>query len=187
MVRASGYVLLVSADRADTLLDHAAPGQSVGEPVPQFAFGGRAPLLVLASFVSGSVTHIADGRKGVASGTRMVRLNLSDLQELVAPLPISRLIDALPARFQRSVARRFELGGLIAPASFQAVIDALRTLAPDTADRVTRFSDRRLRALDQMSNQTLDALAQQKESVGLALKIAGFDTRELLAWSPPVD
>lgn len=187
MVRASGYVLLVGPERAETLLDHAAPGQSVGEPVPQFAFGVRAPLLILASFARGSITHIADGRKGLASGTRMVRLNLSDLQELAAPISISRLVEALPPRFQRRVARRFEQGGLIAPAGFQAVIDALRTLAPDTAGRVTRFSDRRSRALDQMSDRALDALAQQKESVGLALKIAGFDTRELLAWSPPAD
>ncbi|MDB5574939.1 MAG: hypothetical protein JWR80_115 [Bradyrhizobium sp.] len=187
MIKASGYVLLVSSERAETLLDHAAPGQSVGEPVSRFALSGRAPLLILVSFSRGAITHVADGRKGLASGTQMVRLNLLDLQELAAPVAISRLVDAVSPRARQPVARKFQKGGLLPPASFQAVISALRTLAPDIAERLTRFSDQRARTLAKLSARTRDALAQQKESVGLALKIAGFDTRLLQAWVPPTD
>ncbi|MGH6617129.1 hypothetical protein [Sphingomonas sp.] len=187
MIQASGYVLRVRPERAETLLNHAAPGQSVGEPVPRFALSARAPLLILVSFSPDAITHIADGRKGVASGTQMVRLNLVDLQELAAPVPIARLTEALSPRARAPVERRLAQGGLLAPASFQAVIDALRQLAPDIADRMTRFSNQRARALAQLSDRTRDALAQQKESVGLALKIAGFDTRILQAWAPPTD
>jgi hypothetical protein len=186
-VRASGYVLPLSTERAETLLGHWSPQASIGEPVEQFAQSRRAPLIVFASFTPGEITHVARGRKGVASGTRLVRLNLEDMQELIAPVSMRRLLSAIPAKFRAAVARRFQGGGLLSPAAFQQVLAAMMTLAPDVADRLARFSDERTRRLAQLSPEVRRNLAQQKESVGLALKLAGFDPRELLAWRPPSD
>jgi hypothetical protein len=187
MIKAGGYILRVPAERRDTLLAHASPGQAVGEPVPAFALSARAPLIVFAAFEGGAITHVADGRKGIASGTRMVRLNLADLQELAVPISHERLLEALPPRARAAVARRLSDGGVLAPASFQAVIAAIASLAPDVTERLVRFSAGRADAVARLSERARDALAQQKESVGLALKITGLDTRQLLAWSPPLD
>lgn len=185
MIRSSGYVLLVPPERALTLLEHAAPGFAVGEPVPVFPGGNRAPLLVIASFTPGAITHIAAGRKGVASGTRLVRLNLSDLEELTAPVPMRRLLEALPPRSRAPVLRRLEAGGLLAPGAFQAVVSALSELAPDIAPRLARFTGERDQLVARLSAEARRALAEQKESVALAMRITGLDTRELLDWTPP--
>lgn len=187
MIRAGGYILLVSPERRDTLLGYATPEGSVGEPVAAFPLSARAPLIVFASFDPGFITHLANGRKGIASGTRMVRLNLSNLQELAVPIPEERLLEALPPRTRPPVARRFRTGGLLAPAGFQSVVDAVASLAPDVTGRLARFSAARADALARFSERARDALAQQKESVGLALKFAGMDVRQLLAWSPAPD
>ena len=184
MIRASGYVLTVDPERAEMLLDHAAPGVPVGEPVPAFALSRRAPLLVIVSFSPGMITHVADGRKGVASGTRLVRLNLLDLQELSVPITFDRLLDTLPRALRDPVRKRLRTGGLLPPASFQAVIAALQELATDCSGRLARFSSTRQTVLEGLTPQARDALAEQKESVGLAMKLAGFDTRELLSWQP---
>jgi hypothetical protein len=185
MIRASGYVLLVSPDRAETLLGYAGPGVSVGEPVTRFPSSPRAPLLVLCSFAEDQVTHIADGRKGVASGTQMVRLNLGDLQELAVPVSFDRLVSSVPKRSRSVLSRRLQFGGLLPPAAFQAVVRALQDLAPDLATRLGRYSEQRARTVTRLSSEVRAALAEQKESVALAMKVAGFDTRELLGWSPP--
>lgn len=184
MISASGYVLTVDRARADMLLDHAAPGLPVGEPVPTFPLSRRAPLLVIASFSPGMITHLANGRKGVASGTRLVRLNLHDLHELAVPINYERLLEALPAASRRPVRRRLNEGGILPPASFAAVVNALQSLAPDCAAQLARFASGRNEVLERLTRVARDALAQQKESVGLALKLSGFDTRELLDWQP---
>jgi hypothetical protein len=116
-----------------------------------------------------------------------VRLNLDDMQELIAPVSMRRLLEAIPAKSRSAVARRLQSGGLLSPAAFQHVLATMMTLAPDVADRLARFSDDRARRLAQLSPEVRRNLAQQKESVGLALKLAGFDSRELLAWTPPSD
>lgn len=187
MIRASGYVLIVPPERALTLLEHAAPGLAVGEPVPVFPGANRAPLLIIASFSPGFITHIADGRKGVASGTRLVRLNLSDLEELTAPIPMHRLLEALSPRARAPVLRRIDGGGPLPPAAFRSVVTALSQLAPDIAPRLARFTGERDQIVARLSDAARRALAEQKESVTLAMRITDFDTRELLDWTPPVE
>lgn len=187
MIRPSGYVLLVTPDRAETLLERSGPGLSVGEPVSSFSLSPRAPLLVFCSFSEGQITHIAEGRKGVASGTQMVRLNLTELQELAAAIPFNHLIEFVYPRARRAIARRLAGGGLLPPATFQAVLTAVQSFAPDVADRLSRFSQQRANAVAGLPPRARASLAQQKESVGLAMKIAGFDTRALRAWAPPGD
>ena len=185
MIKPGGYILRVAPERRDTLLAYATPDQSVGEPVPAFDLSARAPLLVFACFEPGAITHLAAGRKGIASGTKMVRLNMLDLQELAVPITHERLLAALAPRVRAAVGRRLRGGGLLAPASLQAVVSAVETLAPDATEKLARFSAERVDAMARLSDRARDALAQQKESVGLALKIAGLDLRQLLAWSPP--
>ncbi|MGC2182255.1 MAG: hypothetical protein WA637_03135, partial [Terriglobales bacterium] len=67
MIAASAYVLKVSPDRRGILLDddnssYFSEEPSIAEPVPRFDHSRRAPIVVLASFADGSITHIADGR-----------------------------------------------------------------------------------------------------------------------------
>jgi hypothetical protein len=187
MIEAGGYILRVSEGRRDTLLGYATPNQAVGEPVASFPLSARAPLIVFAAFDLGAITHVADGRKGIASGTKMVRLNLSSIQELAVPISHDRLLAEVPPRIRPVLSRRLREGGLLAPASFRAVIEAVASLAPDVAERLARFSAGRADAVARLTDRAREALAQQKESVGLALKISGLDTRQLLAWSPPLD
>jgi hypothetical protein len=187
MIRAGGYILPIPADRRETLLGHATPNQAVGEPVASFSLSARAPLIVFASFDDGAITHIADGRKGIASGTQMVRLNLSHLQQLAVSITHDRLLKELPAKARVPVSRRLRVGGLLSPGAFPAVVQAVTALSPDVGNRLARFSASRADALSRLSERERIALGQQKESVGTALKLAGMDSRQLLNWTPPAD
>lgn len=187
MSRAGGYILPVPANRRETLLDYSHQNDSIGEPVEKFGHSAKAPLIVFVSFRPGEVTHIADGRKGVASGSGLVRLNLRNLQTLKFPVRFNKLESGVSRRATPHVRQRLREGGLLPPASFRSFVDTFARLSPETADRLERFAGDRMDRVSRLSDEARFALAQQKEGVGLALKIAGFDTRELLDWAPPVD
>jgi hypothetical protein len=114
-----------------------------------------------------------------------VRLNLEELQPLERPIAFEELVDSVPTKFRTPLKRRLDDGGLLPPKTLGAVVDALTQLDPTLEARLARFSARRLQVLARLTPSERMNLAVQKETVGLALEIAGFPKEELLAWSPP--
>lgn len=189
MISAAAYVLKVPKDRREILLDpengyYSNNVFTVAEPVPGFDHSRRAPLIVFASFVEGSITHIADGRKGASAGTGLVRLNMTDLQPLARPVRFRTLINKAPARLRTHLSKILTTGGKLPPKSLGAVVDALLDLQPELAKRLARFSDRRAELLSLMTPATRMNFAIQKETVATALEIAEIGTEELMAWTP---
>jgi hypothetical protein len=91
MITAAAYVLKVPENRRNILLGGPFPlfspeQAAVAEPVPKFDHSRRAPLIVLACFSEGAITHIASGRKGASAGTGLVRLNMRSLEPLARPI-----------------------------------------------------------------------------------------------------
>lgn len=75
-------------------------GPKASEPVPAFSHSRRAPLVVLASFEDGLLTHVGDGRKGATAGTELVRLNMTSLDALARPIPFGAIVDRVSNRFK---------------------------------------------------------------------------------------
>lgn len=189
MVAASAYILHVPGDRRDILLDRAEenryfPGATAAEPVERFTHGRKAALIVFVSFRDGAITHIANGRKGASAGTGLVRLNMTDFQRLDRPLPFEELVGLVPPRFRAPLRRVLHSGGLLPPKTLGAVMDALAERDPTLAPRLARFSERRAQAIRDLKPEERANLAVQKESLGLALDIAGIPRAEVLSWSP---
>lgn len=186
MIKAAGYVLHVPADRRETLLDAANEYKTVGEPVIAFDHSRRAPLIVFAAFTGRSITHIAQGEKGRpgSGGTGMIRLNLSDLAQ-IGPIRFASVLKRVPARFRRHVQRAFDGGGLLSEKSFPAVVDALLAIHPGLESRLARFSQRT--AAVRITPRQRANLAVQKDTIAVALKIAGMDPEEVLEWTPGKD
>lgn len=191
MVAAGGYILQVPEHRRKLLLDEAEHGESfyrskpyVSEPVPAFDHSRRAPLAVFASFEDGFITHIADGRKGSSAGTALVSLKLEDLQPLKRPVAFDAIFSGTKKRVRHHLKRRLEQGGLLPPKSLGAFIDRIIELDSSIGPRLARFSARRATALRRLEPRARENLAYQKETLGLALEIAGLPRDELLTWQP---
>jgi hypothetical protein len=186
---ASAYVLPVPEDRREIILNRAEeyqgdPTRWVAEPVGSFAHGRNAALIVLVCFRDGKITHIAKGRKGMSAGTGLVRLNMTELQRLDRPLPFEELVGLVPARFRAPLRRMLRSGGLLPAKTFAAVVDALTARDPTLAPRLARFSEQRARAIRGLTLEERQNLAVQKDSLGLALAMAGVPRTEMLSWSP---
>ena len=190
-VKAGGYILRVPDHRRELLLKETEHGESfyrsipfVSEPVPVFDHSRRAPLAVFASFEDGFITHIADGRKGQSAGTGLVRLNLEDLQPLMRPVSFDKVLSGTDRRVRHHLKRRLDEGGLLPPKSLGAFVDRITELDPTIGSRLARFSAHRERVLGGLDPRARDNLAYQKETLGLALEIAGLPRDDLLSWQP---
>ena len=191
MVAAGGYILRVPAHRTQLLLDEAKHGGSfyrtepyVSEPVPVFGHSPRAPLAVFASFEDGFITHIADGRKSRSAGTALVRLNLEDLQALKRPVSFDEILSEIEKRVRHHLERRLDQGGLLPPKSLGAFVDRITELDSSIRPRLARFSARRATEIGLLEPRASENLAYQKETLGLALEIAGLPKDHLLTWEP---
>jgi hypothetical protein len=190
MITAAGYVLLVPEDRREILLAAAEdPDRAVGEPVYDFDHSRRAPLIVLAAFGDGAITHVASGKKGApgSGGTGMIRLNLRELVPLGQAVPFGDVVERVPQRFKVHVRRTLENGGLLPKKSLGAVVDALLEIEPGLSSTLAKFSESRTAALARITPAQRANLAVQKETVSVALRIAGMDTDEVLQWTPAAD
>jgi hypothetical protein len=183
MMAAAAYILHVPEERREFLLDYDLT-PTIAEPVPKFDHSRRAPLIVLACFNDKAITHIADGRKGASAGTGLVRLNMSSLQQLHRPIKFEELIDRAPARVRSHLSRSLAVGGKLPPKTLGATVDILLGLDPALSGRLARFSELRSARLAGLTATARANLAIQKETVGVALQIAGIGTEEVLSWSP---
>lgn len=190
-ITAAGYILIVSSDRRSILLDELENGGSfyranpfIAEPVANFQHSRRAPLVVFASFDDQKITHIANGKRGGSAGTGLARLNMEDLQPLTRPLNFDELEKGVPGSVRRHLKRVLSDGGMLPPKTLGAFVDRIVELDPSVAGRLARYSENRRAALRKLKGREKENLAFQKETLGIALEIAGISRDELLAWQP---
>ena len=187
MARASAYVLIVSRERRNVLLRAErswGSGPQASEPVPKFGHSRRSPLLVLASFEDGHLTHIAEARKGASAGTDLVRLNLMTLEELDHPINFEDVLNKLPANLRPHFSRVVAEGGLLPPKTQTKVVEVLSQLDETLAARLERLSQDRKELIASLSQDAKQSLSYQKENLTTALEIAGVSTHQIHDWDP---
>ena len=187
MVSASAYVLTVRPDRRETLLSAEEGyfgGPSAAEPVPVFKHSRKAPLIVLASFQDGYLTHVGDARKGASAGTGLVRLNMNSLQALEPPIALSEIVLRVPPKFRAPLERVLTNDGLLPPKTLKAVVAVLSEMDSKLGEKLDRLSANRAQQIAGLGARVRENLALQKETLATALEIAGVGTRQILEWSP---
>ena len=185
MADAAGYVLKVPYDRREPLLEAHEDGRYIGEPVSSFSHSNTAPLIAFVNFDGGGISHLAEAHKGRSAGTDLVTLVLEKLTRLETTIPFHELLDQLPKALRKAATSRFENGGLLPPATFEAIVDIIRRSAPESRGLLDVFSSERRRALARLTSRARYVLAQQKETVATALHLAEMDRKPLMSWTPP--
>ena len=177
------YVLRVSADRGEELFQIASEywERPVSHPVPKFGVSGRTPIVVFASFHEDAITHIALGKRGPRAGTGMVQLQMHELDELTRPFPFSEIESHVPAQVRRHLFRYFHSGGVLPDRTGNAFVDFMVQADESVADRMSRI-EYNTPAPQRFSPRAEENLALQKDTVGVALRIAGVEHDQLAGW-----
>ncbi|WP_213290981.1 hypothetical protein [Bradyrhizobium sp. sGM-13] len=181
----SAYILKVPEERREILLASERTwrgGWDATEPVEWFGYSRQAPLIVLASFQDGFLTHVADGRKGTAAGTGLAQLKMRGLEKLQTPISFAALLRHVPIKVRQHLERVLKSGGLLPPRTMQAVVAVLERMDQTLAKRLARLSEARARRLATLAPEERENLALQKESLTTALEIAGVGSDSVLDW-----
>lgn len=181
MSRAAGFIVRLSSERREVFEDTYEEG-IFAEPVAEFSHSRNVPLLCFILDDSSQITHIALGKRGRLAGTDLRRLNLERIFKLTNIVSVSSIYERLPTTVKKKLNEKLMNGGLLPPKSFEALINILSELAPESASILKRYSEERIRRIENLSSKSKEALAEQKEAVATALTIAGIDRDELLGW-----
>lgn len=184
MRKAGGYILILSTGRQHVFEEHAVDNLDFAEPVPDFTHSRQFPLICFVLSANRLIKYIAQGKQGLKAGTGLRRLNLEDIQALSVPLSATAIIEKVPTRFKKWVSECFQEGGLLTPKSFEAVVNAIRELSPETGPILDLYSRQRAELIKRLSPAIRRAFAFQKEAVAAALKIAGLPREPLQRWTP---
>lgn len=185
MSQANGFSLVFSGDREQVFLQCVSAEEGFAEPVPDFLHSRNAPLVCFVVSANKLITHLGLGSRGMRAGTGIRRLNVKSIIPLTSPVSIAAVLDAIPNRLKSTAKSRFLSGGLFTPKTFEAVVEALRHLSPETKAVLDRFSRARTERIRQISGRARESLAFQQQALVTALSIAGIDRDELQEWSPP--
>jgi hypothetical protein len=182
----AGYALLLHDQRRLDAVERDMIVYGEGaESVPSFQHSSRYPLVVLLSFVPGWISAIATGRLGRRSASGEKRLNFEDVTVLADPLALDAATVRLEAATAGRVSRYFESGGYIPAATFHELVRELAQMSPEAERRLADVDPARSERIARMSDEERRTLAFQKEAVGVALSVSGFDRKELRQWTPP--
>lgn len=180
------YILIVARNRRETLLDTLDRRRGAAEAVPDFSrTAGATSMVVLASFETGYITHVADGRKGVRAATELVRLNLDDLEKLNCRVKFSDILKKVKNKCKRHVKIRFEAGGVLPPASRSDVATIVSNMNPEIEYRLQKLLPRRTEFLRSLNGREIENLALQKDTLNTAFNIADISKNSNLWWQVP--
>lgn len=180
MTKVGGYIVRLTPDREDAFEHNFY--DSFGEPVPEFSHSRNNPLVCFIVDSSNRLTSIAIGKRGTMAGTDMRRLNLHDIYAISSPIPIDEIESQSPKRLKKKISERMEFGGLLPPKSFESFLHIVSSLAPDTSSILSKFSEARIRRIQNLPSRVRETLAVQKEAVATALTIAGINRDEMQGW-----
>lgn len=181
---ARGYILNVASHRRQLFASVLDDERAFADAVPEFDYPRSRALICFISNTGSDITHIGMARQGRRAGTGLRRLNLHEILTLQHPVSYSRLLCHCSSNNQVVIGERLRAGGLLPPAAFRAVVDAMRELSPESRPVLDRFSAERQAMLDALPRSTRHSLALQKDSVATALALADMDRAAIQAWDP---
>lgn len=144
--------------------------------------------ICLISMGGHALTHVAlaiRGRKVVTGKCSVSFTRITPLGET----PLDTLIELISAPLRRYAYRSSTgTGGRVPPATWRALLGALKELHPDCAATLDSFDEARRPHPVRDPSDSFEMYSYERDSVGLALTMAGIDrTRLMLAGIPSED
>ena len=185
MTRAKGLVIKLPSNRVELFNEYASDEWDFSEPVPYFPHDNSVPILCFI-LEANLMTHISLGHGGQAAGTNLRRVNLSSILPLSHPVEYEIFGNNIAENTAKSIASKFEEGGLLTQRGLEHVVRTLLEVAPETEPLLSRFTSSFEKLLNSLSPRELSNLAIQKEAILTALLVAGqdFDRRVIRSWTP---
>lgn len=144
--------------------------------------------IALLAFTDTTIDFIALAKKGKRVVTSKNRIDFSGMVNLHA-IPVQAIEQRLNDRLQRYFVKASQgTGGVIPPATWIALIDAIKAERPSLAEDVDRLLSLRRYSGYRLNGEAADILLQEREALGMALHVFSGNNqlrdRVLGEWAP---
>jgi hypothetical protein len=186
MPGSGGFVYVVDETRrADQVIAAIESGGKFTDALSVRDWGLRQAQLALISVDGQEILYAALARKGNRVATAKARAMFSNLVTLDNPLPLTALEFALPGRLESYLTRATSgLAAPLPPQLWARLFDTVKARQKaETAGALEHLA--RLVELDPETflRAGSEIVADERDAVNIALRIAGFDEQNILRWS----
>lgn len=183
----AAFCLRIQPNRHVTFEDALLDGSEFSESVRSFDHSPTSPLICLILTSAEAITHIGFGHPGKgknSAGTGLRRLKVDNIHTLGEPILTASVLATMDTGVRRFAQSAMEDGGIVRDKTFQNLIDTIRQLSTEAAAFLSAFASERIARIQSLTPNVREILAAQKDTVAVALSIAGIDRDELLGWDP---
>ena len=180
MPKVAGYFLILNESRYFSFQRNIY--DKFAEPVPEFSHPRHVPLVCFITNVSGNITHIGLGKRGVRAGTGLRRPNIENRFELKKSVSAIEIANTTGSRAKSHLINKINSGGLFSPRNFEEFLSAFLKKSPETTLFLDKYSKSRQLRISRLSKNVKKSLAEQKEAVLTAMNIAGIDKSNAQGW-----
>lgn len=187
MSEPAAFILRIQPNRQVAFKDALLDGSEFSESVRTFDHSSTSPLVCLILTSAEAITHIGSGhpnRGKNSAGTGLRRLRVNDIHALREPILTSSVLAAMNTDVRRFAQSAIEVGDIIREKTFQNLIDTIRQLSKEAAAILSAFASERGARIQSLAPNVRGVLAAQKDTIAVALNIAGIERDELLGWDP---
>lgn len=171
--KATGLLLHFDEERRNDLIQDEVEGgyKSFSDALSVLDWEFGQLNIALLSFTDSTIDYIALAKKGKRVVTSKNRIDFSGLVNLNA-IPIRAVESHLNERLQRYFIRVSQgAGGVIPPATWAALISAIKAERPNLAQDIDRLLSLRRYSGYRLNGEAADILLQEREALGIALQI----------------
>ncbi|MBD1917964.1 MULTISPECIES: hypothetical protein [Cyanophyceae] len=158
------------------------------DTISKFEFASSVIELCLHSLdgKKDTITHASIARLGGAAATARRRVLFSNFIFFNPPIKFTTLNEGVLTNFAENVVKPSDgVAKKLEPELWEALIEAIKKLQPSLVASFCELDNLRNILNSSIQDSGLQVVAQEKDSIGLALDIFGLDREEILfAWSP---
>ena len=180
-----GYLFIIDTENiANTLIEKIERDYSFTDAIVTSGWQGKKAEIFLISFY-GSFSYAALAHRGnrIVTGKNLVRF--TNFVKIFPEIPIQEIKESLEKNLLEDFNRSSKgEGQRTPPQTWSAVIALIKKLRPEVSsalDELYKLKDENLILPEKESM----ILAEEKDAVNIALRIAGFDEADIVDWTPP--
>ena len=129
------------------------------------------------------INYIAKFNKSGRVATKIDRISFTDVTILTTPIEINILVEQVPNRFNKHLAKQMTEGiNNISPGVYSAIEYFIKENYPDIALEIERFISEINTTHTSYKGNSAETIAFEKDAVSLALRVSGFSNNDLPGW-----
>jgi hypothetical protein len=142
--------------------------------------------IVFLSLDGNAIDYLCLGRRGYRVATLKHRIRFTRFYHFDPPILLNELAEEFSARLRPHLVRTSQGDGRrVPPATWRELIDLVMRLRPESADAFASLQRARGAVMKRFTKSR--TVIEERDAVNVAMRIAGMDERELLAWEPGDD